>query len=179
MAVTLDTERLRIRPWREADVEPWIALCADARVMEFFPAVHEREQAIATATWMRDRLERDGFGWWIIDVKAGPAFAGVVALQMVPFEAHFTPALEVGWRLACDHWGRGYATEAARAAIAHAFDELAQTEVVAMTATINIRSQRVMQRLGMTHDPLDDFDHPRIASGHRLERHVLYRARRT
>jgi RimJ/RimL family protein N-acetyltransferase len=179
MAVTLETERLRIRPWRDDDVEPWIAMGADGRVMEFFPAAYGREQAIATSIRMRDALQRDGFGWWIIDVKDGPAFAGVVELQMVPFEAHFTPAMEVGWRLACDHWGQGYATEAARAAIAYAFNELAQTEVVAMTATINLRSQRVMQRLGMTYDPRDDFDNPLLASGHRLERHVLFRARPT
>jgi len=102
----------------------------------------------------------------------------VIALQDVPFEAHFTPALEVGWRLRHDHWGHGYATEAARAALAFVFSELQRDEVVAMTAAINERSQRVMQRLGMTRDPNGDFEHPAVAEGHPLRPHVLYRIRK-
>ena len=105
-------------------------------------------------------------------------FAGVVALQDVPFEAPFTPAREVGWRFAYDHWGHGYATEGARAALDFAFERLGWHEVVAFTAALNLRSQKVMERLGMTHDPNDDFDHPRIPEGDPLRRHLLYRASR-
>lgn len=177
MVRTLETPRLLLRPWRDADVEPWVAMWADADVMEFFPWTFDRAQAEGMAARMRTRLETDDYGWWILEVKGGPGFAGIIELQDVPFEAHFTPALEVGWLLLPGQWGRGYATEGARAAIAFAFDELHAAEVVAMTAIPNVRSRRVMERLGMTHDPADDFDHPQVEAGHRLRRHVLYRAR--
>jgi RimJ/RimL family protein N-acetyltransferase len=150
-------------------------MSADGEVMEFFPSTYDRVQAESMAARIRERLEADGYGWWPLEIKDVAPFAGVICLQDVPFEAPFTPALEVGWRLARPHWGRGYATEGARAALAFAFDRLHRNEVVAMTAAINLRSQRVMQRLGMTHDVRDDFDHPRLATGDRLSRHVLYR----
>ena len=173
----LESARLILRPWRDADVEPWVALCADPRVMEFFPSTYGREQAEAMAARMRERLSADGYGWWPVEVKGGAPFAGVVLLQEIPFEAHFTPATEVGWWFSAEHWGKGYATEAARAALDFAFGELQREEVVAITAALNVRSQRVMQRLGMTRDPNGDFAHPRIDAGHRLEPHVLYRIR--
>jgi ribosomal-protein-alanine N-acetyltransferase len=174
-APTLETARVRLRPWRDDDIEAWVAMSADPRVMEFFPSVVDRVRAEATAKRLRDRLDADGFGWWVLEINDRAPFAGVVALQDVSFEAPFTPALEVGWRLRCEYWGHGFATEGARAALAYAFDVLDRAEVVAMTATINTRSQRVMQRLGMTYDPRDDFDHPMLPRGDRLERHVLYR----
>jgi RimJ/RimL family protein N-acetyltransferase len=179
MAPTLETPRLILRPWRDADIADWTAMGADEDVMEFFPSTYDRAKAESLATWMRERLEADGYGWWAVEIKDGAPFAGVIALQDVPFEAHFTPALEVGWRLARPHWGHGYATEGARAALKFAFEDLDRDEVIAMTASINLRSERVMQRLGMTRDAGDDFDHPRLERGHRLSRHVLYRASRT
>jgi RimJ/RimL family protein N-acetyltransferase len=178
VAPIIETSRLILRPWTDADVEEWVAMSADPRVMEFFPSTLERADAERTATVMRERMERNGFGWWALEVKGGAPFAGVVALQDVPFESHFTPAFEVGWRLPYAHWGRGYATESARAALDFAFTELQHDAVVAMTAAVNLRSQKVMQRLGMTYDAVDDFDNPRLAAGHRLQRHVLYRAKR-
>ena len=153
-------------------------MSADPRVMEFFPWTQDRAEAEKMAATLRERFERSGYGWWAIEVKGRAPFAGVIALQEVPFEAPFTPALEVGWRLAHEHWGHGYATEGARAALDFAFAELQRHEVVAMTAAVNVRSQMVMRRLGMTRDEADDFDHPRLAPGHRLRRHVLYRAKR-
>ena len=178
VARVVETARLILRPWTDADVEEWVAMSADPRVMEFFPATLERADAERTAAVMRERMARDGFGWWALEVRGGAPFAGVIALQDVPFEAHFTPAFEVGWRLPHAHWGRGYATEGARAALDVAFGDLQHEEVVAMTAAVNLRSQMVMRRLGMTHDAADDFDNPRLAPGHRLRRHVLYRAKR-
>lgn len=148
---------------------------ADARVTEFFVSKYPREQSERSAVENQKRLARHGYGWWVIEVKEGPPFAGVIALQEVPFEAPFTPALEIGWRLPFESWGKGYATEAASAILSVAFNVLGFTEVVALTASINARSRHVMERLGMTHDPSDDFDHPRIEPGHRLRRHVLYR----
>jgi RimJ/RimL family protein N-acetyltransferase len=174
----LETDRTILRPWTDSDLDPWVALNSDERVMEFFPSTYTRERAERSAALLRERLERDGYGWWVLEIKGGASFAGVIALQDVPFEAHFTPALEVGWRLRHDHWGRGYATEGARAALEFAFSELQRDEVVAMTAALNEPSQRVMQRLGMTRDPNGDFEHPAVAAGHPIRPHVLYRIRR-
>lgn len=174
---TLETERLILRDWRDDDVERWVAMNADPRVTEFFGKTYTREFSEASARKIREHLGRDGFGWWAVEVRGGTPFAGVVALQAVPFEAAFTPAYEIGWRFAPEHWGRGYATEGAKAALTHAFDRLGWREVIAFTAEPNLKSQRVMQRLGMTHDPADDFDHPKLEPGHWLRRHVLYRSK--
>lgn len=176
-ALRLETRRLLLREWRNDDVEGWVAMNGDERVMAFFPSTYDRVHAEASAAKLRAALERDGYGWWIMDVRHGPSFAGVIALQDVPFEAPFTPALEIGWRLIYDAWGHGYATEGAMVALRFAFDTLGRNEVVAYTAENNVRSRRVMERLGMTHGSEDDFEHPRLAVGHPLRRHVLYRAR--
>ena len=175
---TLQTERLLLRPWRDEDIEAWVALCADARVMEFFPATVEGAESERTANRLRLLHERDGYGWWVVRTREDPAFIGAIALQRVPFEAAFTPAFEIGWRFFPSAWGKGYATEGARAALTFAFDRLELEEVVAMTATFNHRSRRVMERLGMTHDARDDFENPRVEIGHRLRPHVLYRVKR-
>ena len=114
-------------------------------------------------------------GLWAVEVTSSGAFIGFVGLNPVPFAAPFTPAVEIGWRLARPYWGSGFATEAARAVLAHAFGPWALEELVSFTSTTNLRSQRVMQKLGMRHDPADDFDHPSLPEGHRLRRHVLYR----
>jgi ribosomal-protein-alanine N-acetyltransferase len=172
---TIETARLLLRAWRDSDVEPWIQMNADPRVMEFFPRISTREHSESTAEKLRADLERRGYGWWVVEAREGSPFAGIVALQEVSFPAHFTPAHEIGWRFTPDCWGRGYATEAARAALGFAFNRLGWNEVVAMTAISNLRSQRVMERLGMTRDADGDFDHPRIDEGHPLRRHVLYR----
>lgn len=167
-----------LRGWSEDDIHAWAEMNADPRVMEFFPSVIEREHSIESGTRMREELERNGFGWFVAEVKDAMPFAGVIALVPVGWEAPFTPAYEVGWRFRTEAWGSGYATEGARAALQFGFSELGLREIVAFTAEINMRSRRVMERLGMTHDSADDFDHPRLPQGHRLQRHVLYRAAR-
>jgi ribosomal-protein-alanine N-acetyltransferase len=174
---TIETPRLILRDWRDEDVEAWVKLNADARVTEFFPKAYTRELSEAGAAAIRAQLSRDGFGWWALEMRGGPPFIGSIALQAVPFQAPFTPANEIGWRLAAEHWGRGYATEGARAALEFAFNELKWPEVVAFTTASNVRSQRVMERLGMTHDSNDDFDHPKVEERHPLRRHLLYRIR--
>lgn len=147
----------------------------DPRVMEHFPMTYTAAQSAEQVGRFREHLQINGYGWWALEIKGGARFAGSIALQDVPFESHFTPALEVGWRLAHEHWHQGYATEGARVALRFAFDSLDRREVVAMTARTNLRSQAVMARLQMTRDPADDFENPRVADGHPLKTHVLYR----
>ena len=167
-----------LRDWRDDDIEAYVQMNGDPRVTEFFAHAYTRERSESDAQTIRERLTRDGYGWWAVEIRGGAPFAGLVALQKVPFEAAFTPANEIGWRFAPEHWGKGYATEGARAALDFAFAELQWREVVAFTAANNVRSRRVMERLGMTHHPRDDFDHPKLESGHPLRRHVLYRIRK-
>lgn len=173
---TLTTERLVLRPWRASDREPFAAMNADPEVMEFFEATLTREESEAFA----DRIERGfeehgGWGWFVIEHRASGAFLGFGGLARVRFEAHFTPAVEIGWRLARAAWGHGYATEAAREVVRFAFEELGLDEVVAFAVPANERSVAVMRRLGMTHDEAGDFDHPLLAADSPLRRHVLYR----
>ena len=171
----LRTERLWLRSWRPADLEAFAALNADARVMEHFPTVLTRAESDAFAARIAAHVERHGFGLWAVEIPEVTAFAGFIGLLVPRFEAHFTPCVEIGWRLAAEHWGRGYATEAALAGARHAFEVVGVDGLVSFTTPANVRSQAVMRRIGMTHDPADDFDHPRMPAGHRLRRHVLYR----
>jgi len=174
----IETERLRLRRWRDADLDPFAALNADPAVMEYLPGVLTRDQAEAMIRRMEAHFEAHGFGLWAVEVRGGPACAGFVGLTRVHFEAAFTPAVEIGWRLARDAWGQGLATEAARATLRFAFTELALPEVVSFTVPANRRSRAVMERIGLAHDPADDFAHPLLPKGHRLRDHVLYRISR-
>lgn len=178
----LKTERLILRPWRDADVEPFAALNADPVVMEHFPAPQTRAETEAVMMRIREEMAEHGFSWFAVEVPGVARFIGFIGLWAPTFEAPFTsiqdPIVEVGWRLAKEHWGKGYATEGARACLRFGFENLGLKEIVSFTTTTNTPSQKVMQRLGMTHDPAGDFDHPALPKGHRLERHVLYRIRR-
>ena len=177
-APILTTARLRLRQWREEDLAPFAALNADPQVMEFFPKVLTRAESDTVAGRIRDHFARHGFGLWAVEAPGIADFVGFVGLAVPSFEAHFTPCVEIGWRLAREHWGHGYATEAATAALAFAFGDRALEEIVAFTVPANIPSRRVMGRLGMRRLPADDFEHPAIAAGHPLRSHVLYRLRR-
>jgi ribosomal-protein-alanine N-acetyltransferase len=175
----LATERLLLRSWREQDLEPFAALNADPVVMRCFPSTLTRAQSDA---FVRDRaipsFADGGFGPWAVERTDTGDFVGFVGLMRVNFEAAFTPAVEVGWRLARTHWGQGFAPEAARAGLRFGFHHAGLTEVVSFTSPLNRRSEAVMRRLGMRHDPLGDFDHPRLEPGSPLRRHVLYRLAR-
>lgn len=171
----LKTERLVLRRWRPEDREPFAALNADPEVMEHFPAALTRAESDAWIDRTEARFDELGFGWWALEIAETGEFIGFTGLSVPRFEAHFIPAVEVGWRLSRSSWGHGYASEAARRALGVAFDDLGLTEVVSFTSTTNLRSQAVMRRIGMTHDPADDFDHPLLEEGHRLQRHVLWR----
>jgi ribosomal-protein-alanine N-acetyltransferase len=173
----LRTERLLLREWRAEDREPFAALNADPRVMQYLPAMLPRAQSDALARRSEQHFATHGFGPWAVEVPGVAPFIGFVGLVVPAFEAHFTPCVEIGWRLAAEHWGQGYATEAALASADYAFSALGLHELVSFTTPGNERSQAVMRRIGMTHDEADDFDHPRLPQGHRLRRHVLYRLR--
>lgn len=172
----LQGERVVLRPWRDDDLDAFSALNADPRVMEFLTKALTREETAVMMARMQARLEAQGWGHWALDV--GGRCIGFIGLSAPPFEAAFTPCIEVGWRLAFDAWGNGYATEGARLALAHGFGPVGLQEIVSFTTASNQRSRRVMERLGMTCNPADDFDHPRLA-GHPLQPHVLYRLRRS
>lgn len=150
---------------------------ADPCVMEFFQKCATRDESDAMAARIQKHFDEKGFGLWAVEVPGVAPFAGFIGLYTPTFEAHFTPCVEIGWRLAVPFWGLGYATEGAAAVLRFAFEVLHLPEVVSMTAVINERSWRVMERLGMTRSPADDFDHPLVPEGHRLQRHVLYRAK--
>jgi RimJ/RimL family protein N-acetyltransferase len=177
-ATGLRTERLVLRPWAASDREPFAALNADPRVMTYFPAVWTREQSDRSAEFNQAHIERLGWGLWAVEIPGETTFAGFVGLARPRFQAHFTPCIEAGWRLAVRFWGRGYATEGARAVLAFGFETLRLDEIVSFAAEPNHRSRRVMERVGMTRDPADDFDHPALPVGHPLRRHVLYRTTR-
>ena len=174
-ASELRTERLLLRRWRLEDREPFAALNADPRVMEHFPSVLTRAESDGLVDRIEAGFEQHGFGLWAVEVPGAAPFIGFIGLAAQGPEFPFGPTVEVGWRLAHRSWGMGYATEGARAALECGLDGFALDEIVSFTSAANLRSQRVMRRLGMTHHARDDFDHPRIPVGHRLRRHVLFR----
>ncbi len=176
---TLTTGRLRLRAWREEDLTPFAALNADARVMEYFPKMLDRAESDALAARISEHFTRHGFGLWAVEAPGRADFIGFVGLSVPHFEAHFTPCVEIAWRLAHEHWGHGFATEAARGVLGFAFRDLALDQIVAFAAPANVRSRQVMGRLGMSRSPADDFEHPLLPQGHPLRPHVLYRLTRT
>jgi ribosomal-protein-alanine N-acetyltransferase len=169
------TERLALRRWRTSDRAPFAELNADPEVMEHFPSLMTRAESDAFIDRIEARFDEHGWGLWALEVMATGEFIGFTGLQVPGFPAPFMPAVEIGWRLARPAWGHGYASEAARRALEFGFSDLGLPEIVAFTAVGNVRSRAVMERLGMTRDPADDFDHPFLIEGHRLRRHVLYR----
>jgi RimJ/RimL family protein N-acetyltransferase len=175
---TIQTARLRLRAWRDDDLPAFAAMGDDPKVMEFFPKRLDRVESNALAVRIRENFARRGFGQWAVEIPGIADFIGFVGLSVPGFSAHFTPCVEIGWRLTHAYWGHGYATEAARATLEFGFERIGLDEIVSFTTAANRRSQAVMERIGMTHNPADDFDHPVIPDGHPLRRHVLYRIRR-
>ena len=174
----LRTARLLLRRWRAEDRAPFAAMNADPRVLEHLPAAWSRAESDAFVGRMEAHFDEHGFGFWAVEVPGVAPFVGFVGLAVTAFQAPFTPCVEVAWRLAAEHWGRGYATEGARAALAFGFETVGLDEIVSFTTVTNERSRRVMERIGMTRDARGDFDHPALPKRHRLRRHVLYRVAR-
>ncbi len=174
----LETPRLRLRRWRDDDRAPYAALCADPVVMEFFPAPQSRESADASIDLFESQFDAQGWSNWALERKDDGAFIGFTGLSVPRRVLPFSPCVEVGWRLARAHWGRGFASEAARAALEAGFTRLGLAEIVSFTALANVRSRGVMERIGMT-DTGRDFEHPGVPEGHALRRHCLYTIDRT
>jgi RimJ/RimL family protein N-acetyltransferase len=183
MIDSLRTARLILRRWRASDREAFSAINADAETMRYLGGPIDRAASDLLFDQLSAGFGEDGVTLWAVDVIDptqpidGARFIGFAGLWRTTFAAHFTPCVEVAWRLSRASWGHGYATEAAREACAIGFTHARLSEIVAHTVPANVRSQRVMQKLGMTREPADDFDHPRLAQGNPLRRHVLYRLR--
>jgi RimJ/RimL family protein N-acetyltransferase len=171
----LETERLLLRRWKDSDREPFAEMNADPRVMEFFPSCLTREESDALLETIESHFDNRGFGLFATELKAENKLIGFIGLHVATFQAHFTPCIEIGWRIAPPYWGKGLATEGSREVIRFAFDRLRLESLVSFTVPENVASRRLMEKLGMTCNPADDFDHPRLPPGHRLRRNVLYR----
>lgn len=173
----IETERLILRTWRDTDREPFASLNADPRVMEFLDGPLSREESDAVFDHIQTHFEQDGFCFFAAELRRNSQFIGFIGLSRPRMNTHFTPCVEIGWRLLPSNWGHGLATEGAQAALRYGFEILGTPEIVAFTVPANLRSRRVMEKIGMAHNPADDFDHPTMPEGHPLRRHVLYRIR--
>ncbi|OHV78083.1 GNAT family N-acetyltransferase [Ensifer sp. LCM 4579] len=171
-----ETERLRIRNWRESDRDLFAEINSDPKVMEFFPFRRSRLEADALLDRLSRTIEETGFGFFALALRDSDAPIGFCGLASTDLEPHLPAGtIEIGWRLAVRHWGKGYVTEAARTLLAYGFADKNLGEIVSFAVPANTRSTAVMQRLGMRPDPARDFDHPRVSDTHRhLKRHVLY-----
>ena len=174
-APELRTDRLLLRRWRDSDREPFARLNGDPVVMEHFPATLDDTQSNVMVELLDTGLQERDYGLWATEVVDSGEFIGFVGLAAPAFTAHFTPCIEIGWRLDRPYWGNGYASEAAREVLRYAFEDLGLEEVVSFTSLTNLPSLAVMERIGLRRDPADDFDHPNLDPGHRLTRHLLTR----
>jgi RimJ/RimL family protein N-acetyltransferase len=175
LSMNLETERLILRRWMASDSEPFSKMNSDPSVMEFLPKLLSRAESDDMINRLIKHFEERGFGYWALEMKSTGQFIGFTGLVIPNFSSHFTPCVEVGWRLAREFWGKGYATEAARAALSFGFEKVGLKEIVSFTVPANQRSISVMENLGMKRNPMEDFDHPKVPEGSPLRRHVLYR----
>lgn len=176
--ITIQTNRLILRPWRDGDLKPFAAMNADPEVMRYYPATLTRQQSDEFAAFIRNLFAPNGRGLFAVELPPYAGFIGYIGLLRVPHSLPFAPATEIGWRLARRWWNAGLATEGASAVLQHAFNEWGFDEIVSMTSVVNTPSRRVMEKIGLQHSPDEDFDHPKVPAGHELARHVLYRRRR-
>jgi RimJ/RimL family protein N-acetyltransferase len=171
----LQSDRLVLRQWLPGDREPFAAMNADPEVMRYFAAPLTREQSDAFADRIENGIAERGWGLWAVEIRATGEFAGFIGLQPIRGDLPFAPAVEIGWRLAAAFHGYGYATEGARLVVPYAFGPVGLREIVSYTTERNTPSRRVMEKLGMTRDPAEDFDHPGVPAEWSGRRHVVYR----
>ncbi|NCB37968.1 MAG: N-acetyltransferase [Erysipelotrichia bacterium] len=174
----METERLVLRNWLKRDLKPFASMNSDPVVMEFFPKMLSEDESNAMAANIQNHLDREGWGLWAVERKDCGKFIGFTGLSVPKVILPFSPCVEIGWRLAKEHWGKGFASEAARAVLKFAFSEIQLEEVVSFTAKINLRSQAVMKRIGMQNTDFD-FKHPNVPPESILCHHVLFKAFRT
>ena len=174
--ISIETARINLRPWLPNDLEPFAALNADPEVTRYFPAPLSREQSDSMAHKCQSLIAERGWGLWAAQCRESGEFLGMIGLHVPTVALPFAPCVEIGWRLAQEHWGKGYATEGAQAALEFAFNELQLEELVSFTSIHNTRSEAVMQRLGMQRQP-ETFSHPAVEAGHWLSEHCLYKIR--
>ena len=174
--IEFETERLRLRQWQESDFGSFAALNADPQVMEYFPEPLSSQASIEMAEKIGSLIEQRGWGFWAVEVKAAEPFIGFCGLHVPTATLPFSPCVEIGWRLSSAHWGKGYASEAARGSLNVAFQQLELSEIVSFTTVGNQRSRRVMERIGMKYS--GKFEHPSLPENSLLRPHVLYRLQR-
>ena len=172
MTTIIETDRLLLRTWKKEDLAPFYQMNADSRVMQYFPATLSKNQSDDLAQKIQVEHDKKPYGLYAVEVPNISPFIGFIGLHYQNFEASFTPCIEIGWRLAFNYWGKGYATEGAKAVLAHAFSKLKLPEIVSFTAKINSPSIRVMEKIGM--QKALEFDHPKLPKNHPLQKHVLY-----
>lgn len=175
MTMIIETPRLILRTWKDSDLEPMAAIDQDPKVCEFLPGQGSLEGTRGGIAYIKQHFETHGFSVYAVELKSTGEMIGFVGLSVPSFEAHFTPCVEIAWRLASHHWNQGYATEAAKAVLQYAFTKLNLNEVVSFTVANNYASRRIMEKIGMHREAAGDFDHPRIEKESPLCRHVLYR----
>lgn len=175
----LETDRLTLRPFQATDVGPMALVDQDPQVCQYLPAIGTRASTEAGVQRIIRHYEEYGFSLYAVELKSNREFIGFLGLITPSFQAHFTPAIEIGWRLASKHWNKGYATEGAKAVLHYGFMELNLDKIVSFTVVNNQASRRVMEKIGLHHDPQDDFDHPRLPADSPLQRHVLYKLSKT
>ncbi len=176
-AKNLETDRLILRQWKDSDLPLFYELNSSQKTMEYFPNTLTKDQSDQLALRIQKELREKPYGLWAVELKEGASFIGFIGLHYQDFKAHFTPCIEIGWRLHFPFWGKGYATEGAKHVLNYAHNVLKIKEVVSFTSKSNFRSIRVMEKLGMTYDKNDDFLHPNVPKGHPISLHVLYRSK--
>ena len=178
MTTIIETGRLILRTWRKEDTDHCFQINQDPKVMEYFPGLQDLETTKIFITKVNNHFDKHGYSLYATARKDTNEFIGFIGLLVADFEAHFTPATEIGWRLSSKHWGKGFATEGAKAVLDYAFKELEIPEIVSFTAEGNAKSIKVMQKIGLQHNAGNDFDHPKLDDASPLKRHVLYRLTR-
>lgn len=175
MSIIIETEKLFLRTWEEKDIEPFYSMNQDPKVIECLAGPMDIEQVKVFIKKMNTQQEERNYSLWAVEIKESGEFIGFIGLNYTDWEADFTPAVEVGWRLDSKYWGNGYAPEGAKACLDYGFNKIGLKEIISLTVPFNSNSRRVMEKIGLERDLNGDFIHPKLPKDHRLSQHVLYR----
>lgn len=175
MPAIIETERLILRTWKQEDADSYYLINQDPKVIEFLQGPLTMEQVYDYITAANNHWDKHGYTLWATELKATGEFMGFMGLNYIDWEAHFTPAIEIGWRLGSQYWGKGYATEGAKASLEYGFEQCGLKEIVSLSVPANVRSIHVMEKIGMRRDLNGDFAHPKLHPEHPLSKHILYR----